>query len=86
MLGELGFAVMPSQSNFVLASVPVQSTAADNEQLALSLYQQLKDDGILVRYFDQLRLRDKLRITVGTEAQNDRLLDCLAHFLQTQKR
>lgn len=85
-LGELGFAVLPSQSNFVLASVPAKGTTADNDQLALSLYQQLKDDGILVRYFDQARLRDKLRITVGTEAQNSRLLDCLAHYLQAQKR
>lgn len=84
-LTQLGFAVMPSQSNFVLTSVPAQSSAIENEQLAQGLYQHLKEGGILVRYFDQARLRDKLRITVGTSSQNDRLLDCLSNYLRKQQ-
>lgn len=80
-LTALGFSVMQSQSNFVLASVPNQAQAAENEALARRLYQQLKDDGILVRYFDQARLRDKLRITIGTAEENTQLLACLARYL-----
>lgn len=81
-LTRLGFSVMPSQSNFVLASVPAQTSAAACDALAKSLYQQLKDDAILIRYFDQARLRDKLRITIGTADENTQLLACLTRYLQ----
>src|SRR5690606_37582777 len=80
-LAALGFRGVPSQSNFVLAAVPDQGAAADNEALAKRLYQQLKDDGILVRYFDQSRLRDKLRITIGTAEENTQLLSNLGRYL-----
>jgi histidinol-phosphate aminotransferase len=78
-LSELGFYCTASQSNFILAQVQ-QHTDSDpgDEQRALWLYQQLKNRGILVRYFDQPRLRDKLRITVGTPEQNTQLLRTLA--------
>ena len=52
------------------------------DRLALTLYQGLKEDGILVRYFDQPRLRDKLRITVGTAQENTLLLQCLQSRLE----
>lgn len=73
-LQTLGLSCLPSQANFVLAQVPAQASAE-------ALYQSLKADGILIRYFDQDRLRDKLRITVGTPSQNDRLLDRLQAHL-----
>lgn len=78
-LTRMGFAVIPSESNFVLATVPGGSRSSDGqrETLARQLYQGLKDDGILVRYFDQSRLRDKLRITVGTALENSQLLQSL---------
>lgn len=81
-LNKLGFSVMPSQSNFVLATVPAQSSPAATEALARKLYQQLKEDAILIRYFDQARLRDKLRITIGTADENSQLLACLARYLK----
>lgn len=74
-LARLGLAVMPSQANFLLAEVPPPLVAE-------SLYQQLKANGILVRYFDQDRLRDKLRITVGTPEQNRRLIVALEAILR----
>src|SRR5690606_11243885 len=80
-LTAMGFSVLPSQSNFLLAAVPEQGTATDSDALARRLYQQLKDDGILVRYFDQPRLRNKLRITIGTAEENTQLLDNLARYL-----
>ena len=71
-LHSRGFGVPASQTNFVLASVPADCTLD-----AAALYTALKDRGILVRYFDLPRLDDKLRITVGDPAQNDRLLAAL---------
>ena len=63
---DLFFDVWPSQSNFLLVRPPSGSAAG--------LYQSLKTCGILVRYFDQPGLEDKLRVTVGTADQNDALL------------
>jgi len=67
-LRELGMKVEPSQSNFLLAQ-----PAAD----AKGIYETLKTRSIFVRYFDQPRLDDKLRITIGTPAENDALLAAL---------
>ena len=72
-LKNLGFQVYPSQANFVLAIPPTGQ--------AESLYLALKERGILVRYFKQPGLEDKLRITVGTEAQNQSLLEALVSLL-----
>ena len=69
-LTQLGFCVTPSQANFLLATLPAGNSA---EQL----YQQLRSENILVRFFDQERLRDKLRISVGTPAENATLLAAL---------
>jgi len=78
-LTDMGFNVVPSESNFVLATVPESPTASQETKTerAQQLYQGLKDDGILVRYFDQPRLRDKLRVTVGTAQENTQLLQSL---------
>lgn len=81
-LDALGFSTMNSQSNFLLATVPQTGLeAADAQLLAQRLCQALKDDNILVRYFDQARLRDKLRITIGTPQENSILLACLSKAL-----
>lgn len=71
-LKKLGFTVGESHGNFVLAT-PLTQKAED-------LYLGLKDRGILVRYFNQPGLDDKLRITVGTEAQNQRLIETLLNL------
>ena len=68
-LKNSGFTVLNSHGNFVLATPP-QGNAED-------LFLQLKTQGILVRYFKQPGLEDKLRITVGTEEQNQTLLQTL---------
>ena len=72
-LAELRFHVWPSEANFLLVR-PADGRARD-------LYAALKAHGILVRYFDAPGLDDKLRITVGTDAQNDRLVTALAEQL-----
>jgi histidinol-phosphate aminotransferase len=68
-LRTLGFAVPTSQSNFLLATVPHQQATP-----ARTLYEALKSRGILVRWWDIPNIADKLRITIGTPEQNDRLL------------
>lgn len=65
-LTALGFDVLPSQANFLLAGVP------GNE--ARALYQGLKKQGILIRFFDKPGLSDKIRITIGTRDENEALL------------
>jgi len=65
-LTQMGWAVLPSQANFVLAAVPGGR--------AKEMYQGLKSQGILVRYFDLPGLADKLRITIGQSNENNALL------------
>ncbi len=88
-LKQLGFQVWPSEANFLLVGV---SGAATEELAGLSpkelpegnaeyLYEMLKQRGILVRYFKQPRLADKLRITVGTPEQNETLIKVLGEVL-----
>ena len=82
VLANLRFQCAESQSNFLLAQVPAADTRYEcSEHMAREFYQRLKDDGILIRYFDQPRLRDKLRITIGTFEENQRLLQCLESYL-----
>jgi len=71
-LENLGFRVWPSQANFVLTRPPM----GDAERIYLAL----KAKGILVRYFKQPRLEDKLRITVGTEEENSTLIQALTRL------
>ncbi len=73
-LRRMGFCVHDSQTNFVLAQTPDQSPTA------ATLYQRLRDAGILVRYFDSPRLADRLRITIGQPDENDALLAALAQM------
>jgi histidinol-phosphate aminotransferase len=73
-LKNLDFTVLDSQANFVLATPP--------EGKAEMLYLALKERGILVRYFKQPGLSDKLRITVGTDEQNRTLIEALVSLMQ----
>lgn len=72
-LKQLGFRLWDSQTNFLLAQPP-QGNA---EQIFLALKQQ----GILVRYFKQPGLEDKLRITVGLDEQNRMLVEALLPWI-----
>lgn len=65
-LTQLGWTVLPSQANFILASVP--------NGKGREAYLGLKEQGILVRFFDLPGLTDKIRITIGTSQENNALL------------
>lgn len=64
-LTDLGWTVLPSGANFVLAGK--KGFSGEN------IYQSLKDSGILVRYFDIEGIRDFVRITIGTDAEINEL-------------
>lgn len=72
-LTELGFVCVPSQANFVWCHHP--------DHASESLYQQLKESGVLVRYMQYPNWADGLRVTVGTDEQNDAFLAILAGLL-----
>lgn len=75
-LVTLGLSVAPSQSNFVLATVPAGFAGG-----AEAVYEALKQRNILVRHFDADRLHDKLRITIGTPDENTALLKALRELV-----
>ena len=73
-LCELGFEVIPSSSNFVFARFPGKS----GRDLAAAL----RERGILIRRFDSERIKDFLRITIGTEEQMNVLAGAFADILK----
>lgn len=73
-LRQLGFTVLDSKANFIFAGHP-----GVTGQL---LYTKLKEKGILVRYFSAERLKDHVRITIGTKEQMDALLKAVTQILE----
>ena len=74
-LEELGFTVLPSQANFIFAKSDRISGG--------DLYRKLKENGILVRWFDSDRIRDYVRITIGSAEQMAALVEKTAQLLNT---
>ena len=72
MLREQGFEVLDSLGNFVFAKPKAMSAKA--------LASQLRERGILVRYFDKDRVRDYLRITIGA-MQEMQALECAIEMI-----
>lgn len=60
-LEHLGFFVLPSATNFVFAS--------HAQFPAKSLYEQLREQNILIRYFAQKPIDNFARITIGTDEE-----------------
>ena len=75
---DLGMEVTVSQANFLLARSPVVS--------GQQLYAALKDRGILVRHFQDTRIRDWVRITIGTPQQMDLLLLAISEILRQEEK
>ena len=73
-LEDLGFTVIPSKTNFVFAKHPGIAGKV--------LYTKLREKGILVRHFDTDRLRDYLRITIGSREEMSACADALTKILE----
>ncbi|HIW33042.1 MAG TPA: histidinol-phosphate transaminase [Candidatus Paenibacillus intestinavium] len=68
-LEELHFLVTPSAANFVFIShrsIP-----------AKQLFEQLRAEGVLVRYFDSPRIDNFLRVSIGTDEEMDAFVTAL---------
>jgi len=76
-LGKLGFTSTSSKANFLFVK--------HAELSGKSVYSALKDKGVLVRYFDKDRLRDYVRITVGSAEEMRALTDALADIIGERK-
>ena len=71
LVGELdamGFSTLPSQANFVLTRPPGGLSGRE-------YYEKLWDKLILVRWLDVPRVREYVRISIGTDDEIDRLLE-----------
>jgi len=73
-LKDLGFNVLDSKANFVLASTPKISGE--------KLYLKLKDKGVLVRHFKDERIKDYIRITVGTDEETIALIESIEEIFK----
>jgi histidinol-phosphate aminotransferase len=58
---------------FLLAAVPV----GDRRLSAEAVYGALMANNVYVRWFDEDRLRDKLRISIGTPDENAQVVHAL---------
>jgi histidinol-phosphate aminotransferase len=72
-LARLGFEVLPSSANFVFARHPNHTGQA--------LAAALRERAVLVRHFSGPKVSDFIRITIGSEAELDRLTQALAEHL-----
>ncbi|MBQ5590302.1 MAG: histidinol-phosphate transaminase [Clostridia bacterium] len=73
-LKELGFEVLDSKANFVFAKHP------DFE--GEFLYKELYNKGILVRHFKNERIKDYLRITIGTSVEMTALIFAITKIIE----
>ena len=76
-LSRLGFAVLPSQTNFLLVRPPGMP--------ARSWLDRLREHKILVRWFARPAVKDYLRITIGTESEVDALMRTAKRILAVPK-
>lgn len=60
-LAEIGFTIIPSEANFIFITHPQYD--------AESIFHQLRDKGILVRYFHQPRISNYLRVSIGSDEE-----------------
>lgn len=72
-LENLGFEILPSKANFIFAK--------SNRISGLSLYQKLKEKGILVRHFDKERIKEFNRITIGSKEEMELFISKVKEIL-----
>lgn len=73
-LQNLGFYVLDSKSNFIMCRPPKKDGGR--------YYQLLREDNVMVRYFDRDRIREYVRITVGSKEQLDILIMLTKKYIE----
>jgi histidinol-phosphate aminotransferase len=74
---KLGFYVLPSQTNFLFIKCP--------KNKAHDLFQYLRNNNIIVRYFPEKITKKHIRITIGTDKEINQLLSVLKRYTCTDK-
>lgn len=74
-LRELGFTVLDSKANFIFAGANPRLGCGD-------FYKKLREKNILVRYWDAPRIKDYVRITIGTQEQMEKLVAATREILK----
>jgi len=72
-LESLGFYVLPSATNFVFASHATYPAA--------NLYEQLRERGMLIRYFATEPIDNFVRITIGTDDEMKQLIEAVKEII-----
>jgi histidinol-phosphate aminotransferase len=72
-LAGLGFSIVPSAANFLFVT--------HNKKNAVELLKCLREKGVLVRHFDEPRLKQYLRISIGLPEQNEYLVSVMKTLL-----
>ena len=72
-LRAMGFKCNDSQTNFLFAGTERMDAA--------ELYRKLKENGVLVRYFNSPRINDRLRITIGSPEEMEIFLAKIREIL-----
>lgn len=73
-LRSLGFEVLDSQTNFIMAT---------NDKLDIKdMFEYLKTKKIFIRYFNQPRINKYVRITIGTDDEMDKFLQGVRDYIE----
>lgn len=72
-LKKLGFVMTDSMANFLFISHPKVNASL--------IFKQLREKGILVRYFNLPRIDNYLRVTIGTDEEMDSLLQAMKEIV-----
>jgi histidinol-phosphate aminotransferase len=75
-LAAMGFDVVPSRANFLFIRPPKDSGIGGN-----ALFLALRERGILARHFNAPRIKDYLRVSIGTDGDMDAFLAACAAIL-----
>lgn len=76
-LKALGFILTDSKANFIFAR--------HEEISGEEIYNKLRERGVLVRYFGTDRIKDYVRITVGSDDEMDALINSVKDILRRQE-
>jgi histidinol-phosphate aminotransferase len=72
-MNNLGFDTIPSSANFIFTK--------HKRKPAAEIADYLRENSIIVRYFNKPRIDNYLRITIGTDAECLALINTLKAFL-----
>jgi len=64
-ISQIGFKIYPSETNFLLVEIP--------ENMMSKLRELLAENNIKIKFFEEENLRNYVRISIGTEEENQEL-------------